>query len=191
MLNTDFKTPSAGLSKRANRSKFKIHVVNAAAKVLGIIIIIDYNINPSSEKQETISASFEKLTNMKTKGKDAILDFATSMVSGVIDLTLKRASTVTGIASSADVHLSGAVVAKKLLIFNEKNVKIGTTFYHRRWIGRFDRRGWGRGWTDKCDGYIQIQQQLRDLEHLVARIDGGSCHPAVTQGKVLGGACID
>ncbi|KAF4428454.1 hypothetical protein CFRS1_v007725 [Colletotrichum fructicola] len=69
MLNTDFKTPSAGLSKRANRSKFKIHVVNAAAKVLGIIIIIDYNINPSSEKQETISASFEKLTNMKTKGK--------------------------------------------------------------------------------------------------------------------------
>ncbi|KAF4881062.1 hypothetical protein CGCFRS4_v015932 [Colletotrichum fructicola] len=143
MLNTDFKTPSAGLSKRANRSKFKIHVVNAAAKVLGIIIIIDYNINPSSEKQETISASFEKLTNMKTKGKvvatqfkertgrqakpqDAILDFATSMVSGVIDLTLKRASTVTGIASSADVHLSGAVVAKKLLIFNEKNVKIGS-----------------------------------------------------------------
>ncbi|KAE9565798.1 hypothetical protein CGMCC3_g18021, partial [Colletotrichum fructicola] len=34
--------------------------------------------------------------------------------------------TVTGIASSADVHLSGAVVAKKLLIFNEKNVKIGS-----------------------------------------------------------------
>ncbi|KAJ0318179.1 hypothetical protein COL26b_013316 [Colletotrichum chrysophilum] len=142
MLTTDLKAPSAGLSNRANKSKFKIHVVSAAARVLGIIIV-DYNINPSSEKEETISASFDKLTNVKTKGKivathfkestgrratpqHAIFDFATGMVSGVIDLTLDGAGTVTGIASSAGVHLSGAVVAKKLIIFNEKNTKIGS-----------------------------------------------------------------
>ncbi|KAE9565910.1 hypothetical protein CGMCC3_g17910 [Colletotrichum fructicola] len=142
IANADLEAPSAGLGKRAKNSKFKIHVVNGASRVLGIIII-DYTINSRSKAPENISASFNKLTNVRTKGKivathfqqrarpqatpqHAVFDFATGMVSGVIDLTLDGAGTVTGIASSAGVHLSGAVVARKLLVFNENNANIGS-----------------------------------------------------------------
>ncbi|KAJ3951812.1 hypothetical protein N0V92_011774 [Colletotrichum tropicale] len=66
-LTTDFEVPSTGLSKRAMNSKFKIHVVNAAARVLGIIII-DYTINLLPGSYESITANFDKLTSIRTNG---------------------------------------------------------------------------------------------------------------------------
>ncbi|KAI8178208.1 hypothetical protein K4K51_004796 [Colletotrichum sp. SAR 10_75] len=141
-LTTDLEAPSTGLSKRAMNSKFKIHVVNAAARVLGIIII-DYTINLLPGSHESITANFDKLTNVRTNGpvvathfeggtnplaaaQNAVFDFATSMVSGVIDLTLNAAGVATGIASSTGIHLGGTVVAKTLYVFNENNANIGS-----------------------------------------------------------------
>ncbi|KAJ4999856.1 hypothetical protein K4K48_003415 [Colletotrichum sp. SAR 10_66] len=139
-LITDLETPSTGPSKRAMNSKFKIHVVNTAARVLGIIII-DYRINLLPGSHESITANFDKLTNVRTNGpivathfegganplaaaQNGVFDFATSMVSGVIDLTLNAAGVATGIASSTS-HLGGAVVAKTRRVFNVDNAKIG------------------------------------------------------------------
>ncbi|KAI8218864.1 hypothetical protein K4K53_008550 [Colletotrichum sp. SAR 10_77] len=141
-LTTDLEAPSTGLSKRAMNSKFKIHVVNAAARVLGIIII-DYTINLLPGSHESITANFDKLTNVRTNepvvathfegganplaaAQNPVFDFATSMVSGVIDLTLNAAGVATGIASSTGIHLGGTVVAKTLHVFNENNAKIGS-----------------------------------------------------------------
>ncbi|KAF4825615.1 hypothetical protein CGCSCA5_v000389 [Colletotrichum siamense] len=106
-LTTDLEAPSIGLSERATNSKVKIHVVNAAARVLGIIII-DYTINLLPGSHESITVNFDKLTNVRTNcavvathfegganplaaAQNAVFDFATSMVSGVIDLTLNAA----------------------------------------------------------------------------------------------------
>ncbi|KAI8264120.1 hypothetical protein K4K58_012480 [Colletotrichum sp. SAR11_239] len=141
-LTTDLEAPSTGLSKRAMNSKLKIHVINAAARVLGIIII-DYTINLLPGSHESITANFDKLTNVRTNGpvvathfegganplavaQNAVFDFATSTVSGVIDLTLNAAGVATGIASSTGIHLGGTVVAKTLHVFNENNAKIGS-----------------------------------------------------------------
>ncbi|KAI8283420.1 hypothetical protein K4K60_002716 [Colletotrichum sp. SAR11_57] len=96
------EAPSTGLSKRAMNSKFKIHIVNAAARVLGIIII-NYTINPLPGSHESITANFVKFTNVRANGpvvathfdgganplgaaQNAVFDFATGIVSGVIDL---------------------------------------------------------------------------------------------------------
>lgn len=121
--------------------KFKIHVVNAAARVL--IIIIDYTINLLPGGHKSITANFDKLTNVRTNGpvvathfegganpltaaQNAVFDFATSMVSGVIDLTLNAAGVATCIASSTGIHLGGTVVTKTLHVFNENNANIGS-----------------------------------------------------------------
>ncbi|KAF5514123.1 Vegetative incompatibility protein HET-E-1 [Colletotrichum fructicola] len=102
VLTTDLEAPSTGLSKRAMNSKFKIHIVNAAARVLGIIII-NYTINPLPGSHESITANFVKFTNVRANGpvvathfdgganplgaaQNAVFDFATGIVSGVIDL---------------------------------------------------------------------------------------------------------
>ncbi|KAF5527651.1 hypothetical protein CGCA056_v000327 [Colletotrichum aenigma] len=118
-LITGLEAPSTGQIKRF---KFKIHVVNAAARVLGIIII-DHTINLLPGSHESIAANFDKLTNA---AQNAVFDFATSMVSGVFDLTLIAAGVATGIASSSGIHLGGTVVAKTLHVFNENNAKIGS-----------------------------------------------------------------
>ncbi|KAK2742784.1 hypothetical protein CKAH01_18450 [Colletotrichum kahawae] len=160
-LTTDVEAPCTGLSKRAMNSKFKIHIINAAARVLGIITI-NYSINLLPGSHESITVNFDKLTsidgtstlnkprgqpltltNVRTNGpvvathfegganplaaaQNAVFDFATSMVSGVIDLTLNAAGVATGIASSTGIHLGATVVAKTLHVFNENNVKIGS-----------------------------------------------------------------
>ncbi|KAF3799945.1 hypothetical protein GCG54_00001053 [Colletotrichum gloeosporioides] len=139
-LTTDLESPSTGLSKRAMNSKFKIHVVNTAARALGIIII-DCTINLLPGSHESTTANFDKLTNVRTNGpvvathfegganplaaaQNAVSNFATSMVSGVIDLSFNAAGVATGIASSTGIHLGSTVVAKSLHIFNENNAKI-------------------------------------------------------------------
>ncbi|EQB56565.1 hypothetical protein CGLO_03422 [Colletotrichum gloeosporioides Cg-14] len=141
-LTTDLEAPSTGLSNRATNSKFKVRVVNAAARILGIIII-DYTINLLPRSHESITANFDKLTNIRTNGpvvaihfegganplaaaQDAVLDFATSMASGFIDITLNAAGVATGVASSTGIHLGGTVVAKTLHVSNENNAKIGS-----------------------------------------------------------------
>ncbi|KAF9784132.1 hypothetical protein IL306_008376 [Fusarium sp. DS 682] len=133
---------ASGIAKRAMNSFFKVHVVNAAGRVLGIIVI-DYVINTLPGNHESIVANFDKLTNVKTNGpvvathfegdgnpfkpaQNAVFDFHTKMVSGVIDLTLNAAGTAIGVASTAGVELGNLVVAKVLHIFNEKNQKIGS-----------------------------------------------------------------
>ncbi|KAH7169603.1 hypothetical protein DER46DRAFT_501398 [Fusarium sp. MPI-SDFR-AT-0072] len=133
---------ASGLAKRAIDSRFKIHVVNAAGRVLGIIVI-DYVINTLPGNHESIEAFFDKLTNVRTDGpivathfqngasplaaaQNAIFDFSTKMVSGVINLSLNAAGTAVGVASTAGIHLGNLVVAKALHIFNESNQKIGT-----------------------------------------------------------------
>ncbi|KAF4333581.1 hypothetical protein FBEOM_12595 [Fusarium beomiforme] len=133
---------ASGIAKRATDSFFKIHVVNAAGRVLGIIVI-DYIINTLPGDHESIQAFFDKLTNVKTDGpivathfegganpfkpaQNAVFDFSTKMVSGVIDLTLNAAGTAVGVASTAGIELGNLVVAKALHIFNDKNQKIGS-----------------------------------------------------------------
>ncbi|KAF5571652.1 hypothetical protein FPANT_13525 [Fusarium pseudoanthophilum] len=128
------------LSKRAINSFFKVHVVNAAGRVLGIIVI-DYVINQLPGNHEGINAFFDKLTNVKVNGpvvathfeghdnpfksaQNVVFDFSTKMVSGVLDLSIDAGGTVTGIISSAGVHLGNLVVAKVLHVFNEKNQKV-------------------------------------------------------------------
>ncbi|KAF5720127.1 hypothetical protein FMUND_4411 [Fusarium mundagurra] len=123
-------------------SFFKVHVVNAAGRVLGIIVI-DYYINQLPGNHEGISAYFDKLTNVKTNGpvvathfegrdnpfksaQNVVFDFSTKMVSGVIDLAMDAGGTATRVISSTGVHLGNLVVAKVLHIFNEKNERIGS-----------------------------------------------------------------
>ncbi|EEY16981.1 predicted protein [Verticillium alfalfae VaMs.102] len=142
----DTAEPSDILATRGDRlvSKFKVHVVTSSAKVIGIIII-DYIINklvlPGAD--ESITADFDKLTNVKVKGplvathfdnpptllghpQQAVFDFSTSVVSGVFDLGLDAAGMVQSVVRSTGVHLGPHVVAKTLHFFNEKNLKIGT-----------------------------------------------------------------
>ncbi|KAF5650049.1 hypothetical protein F52700_488 [Fusarium sp. NRRL 52700] len=139
----DFSDDEAsGLSKRAIDSFFKIHVVNAAGRVLGIIVI-DYVINQLPGNHEGINAFYDKLTNVKTNdhivathfqngaspfatAQNAIFDFSTKVVSGVINLGLDASGTAVSVASTAGIELGNLVVAKALHIFNDKNVKIGS-----------------------------------------------------------------
>ncbi|CAI0647865.1 unnamed protein product [Colletotrichum noveboracense] len=99
-LTTYSEALFTGLSKRATNFHFKIHVVNAAARVLGIIII-DYTINLLPGSHESTTANFDKLTNVRTNGpfvaayfdrsanplaaaQNAVFDFTTSMGSGTL-----------------------------------------------------------------------------------------------------------
>ncbi|KAH7493718.1 hypothetical protein FOMA001_g55 [Fusarium oxysporum f. sp. matthiolae] len=133
---------ASGISKRAIDSFFKIHVVNGAGRVLGIIVI-DYVINQLPGNHEGINAFFDKLTNVKTNGpvvathfenganpfktaQNAIFDFSTKVVSGVIDLGLDASGTAVSVVSTAGIELGNLVVAKALHIFNDKNQKIGS-----------------------------------------------------------------
>ncbi|RBQ79277.1 hypothetical protein FVER53590_09943 [Fusarium verticillioides] len=133
---------TSGLSKRAINSFFKIHVVNAAGRVLGIIVI-DYVINQLPGNHEGINAFYDKLTNVKVNGEivashfenaenpfktaqNAIFHFSTKVVSGVIDLGLNAAGTAVKVSSSAAIELGNLVVAKSLHIFNDQNQKIGS-----------------------------------------------------------------
>ncbi|KAF5655014.1 hypothetical protein F25303_939 [Fusarium sp. NRRL 25303] len=133
---------ASGLSKRAINSFFKIHVVNAAGRVLGIIVI-DYVINQLPGNHEGINAFYDKLTNVKVNGhvvathfenganpfmsaQNAVFDFSTKVVSGVIDLGLDASGTAVRVASTAGIELGNLVVAKVLHIFNDKNQKIGS-----------------------------------------------------------------
>ncbi|KAG7420952.1 hypothetical protein DER46DRAFT_568730 [Fusarium sp. MPI-SDFR-AT-0072] len=133
---------ASGISKRAIDSFFKIHVVNGAGRVLGIIVI-DYVINQLLGNHEGINAFFDKLTNVKTNGpivatnfenganpfktaQNAIFDFSTKVVSGVIDLGLDASGTAVSVVSTAGIELGNLVIAKALHIFNDKNQKIGS-----------------------------------------------------------------
>ncbi|KAF5691723.1 hypothetical protein FCIRC_301 [Fusarium circinatum] len=133
---------ASALSKRAIDSFFKIHVVNAAGRVLGIIVI-DYVINQLPGNHEGINAFYDKLTNVKVNdhivathfqngaspfatAQNAIFDFSTKVVSGVINLGLDASGTAVSVASTAGIELGNLVVAKALHIFNDQNQKIGS-----------------------------------------------------------------
>ncbi|KAF4447789.1 hypothetical protein F53441_8714 [Fusarium austroafricanum] len=133
---------ASGLAKRSLDSFFKIHLVNAVGRVLAIIVI-DYHINQLPGNHENISAFFDKLTNVPTNGpivathfenganpfktaQNAIFDFKTKVVSGVIDLGLDAAGTAVKVTGAAGVELGNLVVAKALHIFNSNNQKIGS-----------------------------------------------------------------
>ncbi|CVL03293.1 hypothetical protein LB506_012570 [Fusarium annulatum] len=133
---------ASGLSKRAINKFFKIHVVNAAGRVLGIIVI-DYVINQLPGNHEGINAFYDKLTNVKVNGEivathfennenpfktaqNAIFDFSTKVVSGVIDLGLDAGGTALKVVGTSGIELGNLVVAKALHIFNDKNQKIGS-----------------------------------------------------------------
>ncbi|KAI1047390.1 hypothetical protein LB505_013953 [Fusarium chuoi] len=133
---------ASGLSKRAINSFFKIHVVNAAGRVLGIIVI-DYVINQLPGNHEGINAFYDKLTNVKVNGEivathfengenpfktaqNAVFDFSTKVVSGVIDLGLDAGGTAVRVVSTVGIELGNLVVAKALHIFNDKNQRIGS-----------------------------------------------------------------
>ncbi|KAF5695497.1 hypothetical protein FGLOB1_14013 [Fusarium globosum] len=131
-----------GLSKRSINSFFKIHIVNAAGRVLGIIVI-DYVINQLPGNHEGINALHDKLTNVKVNdeiiathfengddpfktAQNAVFGFSTKVVSGVIDLGLDARGTAVRVVSTAGIELGNLVVAKALHIFNDKNQKIGS-----------------------------------------------------------------
>ncbi|CRK49110.1 hypothetical protein BN1723_016994 [Verticillium longisporum] len=136
------------LDKRADRfvSKFKVHVVTASARVIGIIVI-DYIINTLTlpDADESITANFDKLTNVMVNGpvvsthfnnppkllgppQQAVFDFSTAVVSGVFDLGLDAAGVVQSVVSSTAIHLGTNIVAKTLHFFNENNVRVGTVY---------------------------------------------------------------
>ncbi|RKL31497.1 hypothetical protein BFJ72_g11131 [Fusarium proliferatum] len=133
---------ASGLSKRAINKFFKIHVVNAAGRVLGIIVI-DYVINQLPGNHEGINAFYDKLTNVKVNGEivathfennenpfktaqNVVFDFSTKVVSGVIDLGLDAGGTALKVVGTSGIHLGNLVVAKALHIFNDQNKKIGS-----------------------------------------------------------------
>ncbi|KAI7763165.1 hypothetical protein LZL87_012202 [Fusarium oxysporum] len=120
---------ASGISKRAIDSFFKIHVANGAGRVLGIIFI-DYVINQllgNHEDQRPIVAThFENGANPFKTAQNAIFDFSTKVVSGVIDLGLDASGTAVSVVSTAGIELGNLVVAKALHIFNDKNQKIGS-----------------------------------------------------------------
>ncbi|KAJ0383711.1 hypothetical protein COL922a_009916 [Colletotrichum nupharicola] len=117
-LNTDLEAPSTSLSKRAMNSKFNIHVVSAAARS------ITANFNKLTNGT-IVATHFEGGANPLAAVQNAVFDFSTSMISGVVDVTLNAAGVATGIASSTGIHLGGTVIAKTLHVFNENNAKIG------------------------------------------------------------------
>ncbi|KAI1029088.1 hypothetical protein LB504_012953 [Fusarium proliferatum] len=107
------------------------------------IIVIDDMINQLPGNHEGINAFYDKLTNIKVNGhvvathfenganpfmsaQNAVFDFGTKVVSGVIDLGLDASGTAVRVASSAGIELGNLVVAKVLHIFNDKNQRIET-----------------------------------------------------------------
>lgn len=123
------------------QSKFKLHVVTASGKVIGIIIV-NYIIDSlQAGLHESISATYDKLTNVPIvneivaahfsnpdapflSAQNGIFHFATKMVEGTVNLAMDKSGLVTNLASATGVKLVGNYVAKYLRIFDSNNVKI-------------------------------------------------------------------
>lgn len=137
------KTPAAHLDKRVVSiidSKFKMHVVSATGRIIAIIVI-NYLINPLPDTHESISASFDALTSVKTTSpivashfedlaglygtpQKAIFEFSTRVLSGVVDLGLDASGTAVEVAKTTGLRLGSMVAANRLRFFNDKNKRI-------------------------------------------------------------------
>ncbi|KAF1359097.1 hypothetical protein EJ07DRAFT_166516 [Lizonia empirigonia] len=129
------------IAERDLYKSFRIHVVGAGARVIGIIII-DYILREMTSPDENLSASFNRLTNVPTNGnivaarfdnpslfgaaQSATFDFSTRMVSGVLDLSMNAVGDVVGVRQAVGIHLGNLVVAKALHIFDNQRVRVGT-----------------------------------------------------------------